>query len=150
MQCESYQGDWLNTPSDVLVIGLRDDWQTSAEIQSANEATGGMIARLIENEEASVKPLKVTQILQPQGIPTKLLVLIGLGSRDTSPTSIFYRSTAAALKSVSIKQRSLVRMVGFHGSAIQIRASVAGAMAGCVGQDLFKKEKSQFQPDVIQ
>ena len=150
MQCDSYQGDWLKAPSDVLVIGLRDDWQTSAEIQSANEATGGMIARLIESEEASIKPLKVTQVLQPQGIPTKLLVLIGLGSRDTSPTSIFYRGTAAALKSISVKQRSLIRMVGFQGSAIQVRASVAGAMAGCVGQDLFKKEKSQFQPDVIQ
>jgi leucyl aminopeptidase len=150
MQCESYQGDWLHAPSDVLVIGLRDDWQNSAEIQSANEATGGMIARLIESDEASIKPLKVTQVLLPQGIPTKLLVLVGLGMRDTSTTSIFYRGTAAALKSISVKHRSLVRMVGFQGSEIQTRASIAGAMAGCVGQDLFKNEKSLFQPDVIQ
>lgn len=150
MQCESYPGDWLEVPSDVLVLSLRDDWQTSAEIQRVNQATGGLIARLIESEEVSTKPLKISQVFQPTGIPTKLLVLAGLGPRDTSPTSTFYRGAAAALKTISVKHRSLVRMVGFQGSAIQVRASVAGAMAGCVGQDLFKKEKSQFQPDVIQ
>lgn len=150
MHCESFVGDWLEVPSDCLVLGLHDDWQTSPEVRRLNESTGGLISKLMENEEVSTKPLKITQVLLPSGIPTKLLVLVGLGAREISPSCTFYRSAAAALKSISVKKRSLVRIAGFQGSPIQLRAAVAGAIAGCVGQDLFKKERSQYQPEVIQ
>lgn len=150
MHSESFTGDWLTVPSDCLVIGLHDDWYASSDVARINEASDSLIRKLIASDEFSPKPLKLTQVLRPSGIPTQNLILVGLGDRASAPTSTFYRSAAAALKAVSVKQRSIVRMVGFQGSAIQNRSAVAGAIAGCVGQDLFKKEKSLYRPDSVQ
>ena len=150
MRCESFSGEWVQTESDCIVLGLHEDWQASPEFASLNTATQGLLVRLIEKDEISTKPLKITQILAPHGVPTQLLVIVGLGSRSTIHPSTFHRAAAAALKVVATKKRRIVRVVGFQGTSLQLRGAVAGSITGCIGQDLFKAEKALHQPEAVQ
>ena len=150
MRCESFSGDMVQSACDCLVVGIDDAWSESEEIAKVNAATNGLLARLIETEEISDKPLKITQIIAPTGLSANLLVTVGLGSRVSAHPSVYSHAAAAALKTVASKKRSLVRVVGFQASPMLLRGAVSGAMVGCVGQDLFRKEKSLFQPDCIE
>ena len=150
MRCESFSADLFLSACDCLIVGLGEDWATSAEIAKLDAATNGLLKRLIETEEISTKPLKVTQIVAPSGLPIKLLVTVGIGSHESRDGNVYSRAAAAALKVIASKKRGIVRVVGFKGSELSLRGAVSGAMVGCVGQDLFRKEKSLHQPDCIQ
>ena len=150
MRCESFSGDWVQSTCDCLVIGIDDAWRKSEDLAKVNTATNGMFNRLVESEEISTKALKITQILAPAGLPMKLLVTVGLGARDADDPGIYSRAAATALKSIASKKRDVVRIVGFAGSPLLLRGAVSGAMVGCVGQDLFRKEKSLHQPECIE
>ncbi len=150
MRCESFSVDLILSACDCLVLGLDNEWAKSSEIAKLNEATNGLLKRLIETEEISTKPLKVTQIVAPAGLETKLLLTVGLGSLEARDSNVYSRAAAAALKAIASKKRGIVRVVGFQGAGLSLRGAVSGAMVGCVGQDLFRKEKSLYAPDCIQ
>ena len=150
MRCESFSGDLIHSTCDCLVVGIDNAWSESSEIAKIDAATKGLLRRLIETEEISTKPLKVTQIIEPIGMSVKVLVAVGLGSHDSADPSVYSRAAAAALKAVASKKRNLVRVVGFNASPLLLRGAVSGAMVGCVGQDLFRKEKSLVEPDCIE
>ena len=150
MRCETFSIESFLSPCDCLVVGLDSAWGESEEISKLDAATNGLIRRLIEAEEISTKPLKITQLLAPAGLPMKLLLLVGLGAHDSKDTSVSSRAAATAFKAIASKKRGVVRVVGFKGTALAIRGAVSGAMIGCVGQDLFRKEKSLQAPDCIQ
>ena len=156
MRCESFSGDLVESACDCLVVGIDDAWRESAEIAKINAAMGGLLGRLIEAEEISTKPIKITQIIAPAGLGAKLIIAVGLGERNSvfpsvySRANVYSRAAAAALKTAASKKRTLVRVVGFQGTPIVMRGALSGAMVGCVGQDLFRKEKSLFQPDCIE
>lgn len=150
MRCESFSPELILSDCDCLVVGLDNNWAKSAEIAKLNEATNGLLSRLIETEEISIKPLKVTQIVAPAGLSVKLLLTVGLGSPEDRDPNVYSRAAAAALKVIASKKRAIVRIVGFQGAEISLRGAVSGAMVGCVGQDLFRKEKSLYQPECIQ
>jgi len=150
MLCESFSSELFLSACDCLVVGLDTEWAKSEEIAKLNEATNGLLKRLIETEEISTKPLKMTQIVAPAGLPVKLLLIIGLGSNEFRDPSVYSRAASTAMKAIALKKRGIVRMIGFKGTTMLLRGAVSGAMIGCVGQDLFRKEKSLHQPDCIQ
>ena len=150
MLCESFSNELFLSACDCLVVGLDNEWAKSEEIAKLDAATSGLLKRLIETEEISTKPLKMTQIVAPAGLPVKLLLTIGLGSNENRDPSVYSRAGSTALKAIASKKRGVVRMVGFQGTAISLRGAISGAMIGCVGQDLFRKEKSLHQPECIQ
>lgn len=150
MHCESFSNDLILSACDCLVLGLDNEWAKSSEFAILDEATNGLLKRLIETEEISTKPLKVTQIVAPAGLQVKLLLTVGLGSPGSCDPNVYTRAAAAALKVIASKKRGIVRVVGFQGTGLSLRGAVSGAMVGCVGQDLFRKEKSLYQPDCIQ
>jgi leucyl aminopeptidase len=150
MRCESFSNDLILSACDCLVLGLDNEWAKSSEFAKLDEATNGLLKRLIETEEISTKPLKMTQIVAPAGLQTKLLLTVGLGSPSSCDANVYSRAAAAALKAIASKKRGIVRVVGFQGNGLSLRGAVSGAMVGCVGQDLFRKEKSLYQPDCIQ
>ena len=150
MRCESFSNDLILSACDCLVLGLDTEWAKSSEFAKLNEATNGLLKQLIETEEISTKPLKMTQIVAPAGLQTKLLLTVGLGSPGSRDANVYSRAAAAALKGIASKKRGIVRVVGFQGTGLSLRGAVSGAMVGCVGQDLYRKEKSLYQPDCIQ
>jgi len=150
MRCTSFVGEFLQADCDCLVVGVDSAWASSKEIAEIDAASDGLLRRLLETDEISTKPLKISQIVAPSGLGIKLLVTVGLGGSDSPDPVVFSRAAAAALKTVASKKRGVVRVVGFKGTPIMLRGAVSGAMVGCVGQDLFRKEKSLNPPECIQ
>ncbi|MBM3965687.1 MAG: leucyl aminopeptidase [Planctomycetes bacterium] len=150
MKIESFSADWVQTPCDALVIAADEDWRSRQEIQQLSAATDGWLSRLLESGEISTKPNKVTVLLGPPKIATPLLAIVGTGSRTSGLQNIHFRASSAAMKAICTRKRGTVRLVGLGASPLELRAAVAGAMVGCVGQDLFRAEKSLVEPDRIE
>lgn len=150
MRSENVNGSLDTSPCDCFIIGLFDDWKNSDAIAKLDATTGGVLTRLSQSEDISTKPLKLTSILAPQGLSVNLLITVGLGDRLNIHPSVYFRAAAAAAKLASIKKRTSVRFFGFQGTPVQLRGAVAGAVAGCTGQDLLRKERTSFPPDLMQ
>lgn len=150
MKIESFQADWILTPCDALIVAIDDDWRSRQEIQLLSSATQGWLQSILESGEVSTKPNKVTVLYGPPHVASPLLVLVGTGSRANSGPQVPFRAAGVAMKTVMSRPRHSVRIVGFGASPLEARAAISGAMAGCVGQDLFRSEKSLFEPEVLQ
>ena len=148
MRCESFLGDLVESACDCLVVGIDEAWRESAEIREINAAMDGLLGQLIEAEEISTKPMKITQIVAPAGVKAKQLIAVGLGDRKSVLPSVYSRAAAAALKTAASKKRSLVRVVGFQGTPIVMRGAVSGAMVGCVAKTSFEKKNRYFSRTV--
>lgn len=150
MKIESFQADWIHTPCDALIVAIDDDWRSRQEIQQLSTATQGWLQSILESGEVSTKPHKVTVLYGPPQVATPILVLVGTGSRANSGPHVPFRAAGAAMKTVMSRPRNTVRIVGLGASPLEARAAISGALAGCVGQDLYRSEKSLFEPDVLQ
>lgn len=150
MQCVLSLPNWLGSPCDAIVLATPENWRTAAHITEADQAMGGLLSRLLDAGEISTKPCKTTVLQAPAGVSAKQVVLVGIGAPSDWKALTANRAAGAGLKLLASKSREIVRLVGFSGSGEIERAAVAGAMTGCVGQDLFKKEKSLFQPETLE
>ena len=161
MHCERFLGDIVDAPCDCLVLGLHEDWKDSPQVARIDgvldyasgcdgAVTQGLLTRLIQSDEVSTKPLKISQIVAPAGLNAKVLITVGLGDRNAMAPNLLFRAASAALKSIAAKKRGIVRLLGFQGTPLMLRGAVAGSLVGCVGQDLFRKEKNLYEPDAIQ
>ncbi len=142
--------NWTSLPCDCLIIAIPEEWRTAPHVTDADTAMSGWLGRLLESGDVPTKPNKVTTILSPGGLPTQRLILVGVGTKSDWTPMQAARAAGAAMKAACGKQREVVRMVGFAGSPELERASVVGAMVGCVGQDLFRDEKSLFVPEQVE
>ena len=150
MQCVRSLPNWLGSPCDAIVLATPENWRAAPHLTEADQATNGLLSRLLESGEVSTKPWKTTLLQSPAGIATKQLVLVGLGSASDWNPLTAGRAAGAGMKLLASKSREVVRFVGFTGSGEIERAAVAGAMVGCVGQDLFRKEKSLYEPESLE
>ncbi len=138
--------DWT-TSVDVLVVPVSSAWRDSEILGQLNERTSGWFFRLLESEEIGWKSLKTSSHLLPPGLPVKQFITVGIGvpESDWGP-ALAYKSAAAASKLAAAKGRESIAFVGFRGDAKTLRAAVAGAINGCIGQDLFRTERSLRAP----
>lgn len=150
MEIRSFSGDVNSTRCDALIVAIDSNWESSPLIGELDKATGGWLRGLLASEEISTKACKTSMHLAPNGLACKVFVTVGLDSKDLSRATVLQRAAAAGMRAVTTKKRGLVRLCGFEGDSLVIRAAVVGAMVGTVGQDLFRKEKSLHEPDVIE
>jgi leucyl aminopeptidase len=150
MRFEIHPNDWLASPCDALVLPISESWSTSPNVLALDRATQGWFRKVMESGEVSTKPNKVTSLIEPQGIPTRLLTLVGIGPEATSNCNIFFRAAGAAMRTLASKPRGRVRFAGFDSSPLLVRAAITGAMVGAQGQDLFRAEKNTVAPEIIE
>ena len=150
MQCIASLPNWPQLPCDCLVAGVPNDWKNANHVGELDASLSGLLTKLLESGDVSTKANKLTTLLAPVGIPAKQLVLVGTGASSDWNTNIAFHAAGTAAKSVANRRLERVRFVGFSGSAAEQRAAICGALVGSVGQDLFRKEKSLFQPEVYE
>jgi leucyl aminopeptidase len=112
-------------------------------LAQADQATGGLINKLIEREEISGKKFELTTLLSPPGVSAGQLLIVGLGDREKFDCGTAFRAAAAAAKQLSGKKRGEVTYFLGDTKADQTEAAVAGAIVGCQGQDLYRAEKKR-------
>ena len=150
MRIEQALGNPVEFDCDGLVLGLGNEWQTSRHFTAIDNAMNGVLNKLIEAEELSTKPSKVTSFLLPMGLRAKQLIIVGLGALDARDAGVGYRAAATAAKAMaSNKSRKSIAYAGFHGDELFLQSSVTGSITGGVGQDLFRAERSLFAPETI-
>jgi leucyl aminopeptidase len=130
---------------DAVVVGYFAESPLPGPAAELDKATGGMLTRLIEAKELTGKKYEVAVLPVPPGIAAKTAAVVGLGPRDEFNPGVAYRASAAVAKALSGKERAKVAYFQSAGSTPEISAAaVAGAMTGCVGQDLYRTKKSRF------
>ncbi len=130
--------------AEAVVLGVYADGPLSVAAAAVERATGGLISRLQEQKEFSGKPYELLTIVAPAGLKTPLLLLVGLGPRDKFDAGTAYRAAAAAARQLAAKPRSRVAFYLGDGWATELGESgLAGALAGCQGQDLYRAEKNR-------
>ncbi len=72
-----------------------------------------------------------------------MLLVVGLGERGDFDVGVAYRAGAAAAKHLAAKPRSRVAFFLDAGDAARTEGAIAGAIAGCHGQDLYRAEKKR-------
>ncbi len=131
---------------EAIVVGAWSDGALSRSTAAIDQASGGVISRLIELKEISTTRCDVTPLLAPAGVRAPLVVVVGLGSQDDQKPGLEQQAAGAAAKYLASRAR---KSVGFYLDLESVEPAIAGAMVGCVGQDLFRAERKLFPFDSI-
>jgi len=150
MRFEIHSNDCLASPCDALVIPISENWNSSPSTNALEQATQGWFRKVMESGEVSTKPNKVTSLIEPNGIPARILTLVGIGPESALNCNTYFRAAGAAMRALATKPRGRVRFAGFESSPLLVRAAITGAMVGAQGQDLFRTEKNTIAPEVIE
>ena len=134
--------------ADAVVVGLCDGESPAGAAAAVDDATDGAISRLIEAGEVKGDNLSVATLLAPAGVKATQVLVVGLGKRDQVDRRTAFQAAAAAAKALAGKQRAVVGCyLGEDWSSELVESGVAGAVVGCQGQDLYRKEKRIHPPE---
>ena len=135
-----------NLQADAIIVGL-----SGSELQGSaaelNQATSGGLQSLLDSGQAKTKVAATTFWLQPSGINTKVVILVGLGENPTAGDC--FKAGGAAAKAIANKPISSAAFYFPELDCPQLESAVAGSIVGCTGQDLHKKTKSLYAPEQI-
>jgi leucyl aminopeptidase len=139
---------------DAVVVGVYSGDSSADVLRGAaaevDKATGGALTRLLEAKEFAGKLDQFTTLLAPAGMKTLKLIVAGLGPADEVDQNAIFRAAGGAAKLAAAKSCPKAAFYLGEGlSADTVAAGVCGAMVGCQGQDLYRKEQKQYPFDEI-
>ncbi len=131
--------------ADAIVVGVYADGSLTDAAREIDETAANIISRLLAAKEISGKPHEITSILAPQGVSATQVVVVGLGNPGHLNQHTAFRTAACAARHLAKKARPRIAFLldSFRETACQ-EAAIAGATIGCVGQDLYRAEKSTY------
>lgn len=146
MEITSSQTAVNEVQADAVVIGIWKDSDLEGAAKTIDELSGGLLTRMIEQEEIAATAFSVSTLFGIAGVAAPVIAVVGLGKRDNPPTSLSFRAAGAAAKHLASKER---KSVAYFLEIENVARGVAGALVGCQGQDLLKKERSLHPFDEI-
>jgi leucyl aminopeptidase len=140
--------------ADAVVVGAyADDKRLREPAARVNEASGGVLADVLEAEKFAGKLGQVTHLHANGRLPSRRVVVVGLGKRAETTAETLRRAAAAGLR----RARDLgARAVAIEvlGDRLPVRqraqAVVEGGILGTYTFDRYKREKSDRQVDSLQ
>ena len=127
---------------EAVVIGIYADQPPSQAAADIDQATNGLINRLLETKEIDTAAMRVTALLSVSCVAADQVVCVGLGPADDFDEGVAYRCAAAAARHLSRKARGRVAFFMDNlATSDMLENAIAGAMVGCHGQDLYRREK---------
>ncbi|HTN03188.1 MAG TPA: leucyl aminopeptidase [Planctomycetaceae bacterium] len=145
LRCES--AAWTQAPADWLVIPVLADGALPANLTALDAALGGLLTRLRESGDFSAKFATTLALRGVTGIAASRVLLLGLGNAAELTRGRLDRALTTAARAISDKAGVKVAVALPDlplGSAISAESAISAFLIGCVGQDLFKAEKSRF------
>ena len=131
--------------ADAVVVGVYADGSLTAAAREIDETAENIVSRLVTAEEISGKPHEITPILMPQGVAATQVIVVGLGDPGQSNQRMAFRAAACAARHLAKKARPRVAfLLDSLWEAAWQESAIAGATIGCVGQDLYRAEKSTY------
>ncbi len=131
--------------ADAVVVGIYEDESISGAAAEVDQATNGVLSKLIEQKEAKASFGETTTILAPSGVAAGSIVVVGLGKKEEFDRGKSFRAAGTASRGLASKERERVAFYFSEGwSADLIESGVCGAIVGCQGQDLYRTEKKTY------
>jgi leucyl aminopeptidase len=132
-------------PAEALVVGIHAESPLAGPAAEFDQASGGLLTRLIESKEVSGKKGDVTTLLAPAGVKAGVVIVAGLGPQESFDRGAACKAAAAAAKALASKERGRTAFyLADNWAADLAEAAVCGSVVGCVGQDLYRAKKSRF------
>jgi leucyl aminopeptidase len=136
--------------AEAVVIGVHSESVPTGPAAEFNEASGGLLSRLIEAKEITGKKCDTVSLLAPQGIKADQVLMVGLGARDALDRGLAFKAASTAAKTLAAKERGRVAFyLADQWPTDHVEAAVCGSLVGCVGQDLYRAKRNRFQPGEI-
>jgi leucyl aminopeptidase len=133
--------------ADAVAVGVYEGGQLTRHATEIDQATGGVLRRLLEANELRGKRDELVPLFAPAGVKPLQVLLVGLGQRDQLDRGAAFRAAAAASRQLADRARA---RVGFFLDADwdseTVESAVCGATVGCQGQDLYRSEKKRYPP----
>ncbi|HUY87450.1 MAG TPA: leucyl aminopeptidase [Pirellulales bacterium] len=130
--------------ADALVVGVFDGAGLAGPAAAIDQASGGVLRRLVEAKEISGKLYELTPIWTAPNVAAPLVLVVGLGEQAKFDRGLAFRGAAAASRYLAAKPRRRAAFALADGlSEAVLESAVAGAVVGCQGQDLYRAEKNR-------
>ncbi len=138
-------GDVANLDVEALVVGYSEDGGMTGPAGRANEATQGLLARLVESRDITGKCGDTSLLLEPPGVRARSILVVGLGKQAALDRGTVFRAAGAAARQLARRQRGRVAFcLGDLWTIELVESAITGAVTGCQGQDLYRSEKKYF------
>jgi leucyl aminopeptidase len=144
MQISSTDQSVLDVGADAVVVGVFADDGLSDAASQLDEASGGLLSRLIETKEITGKPFELATLWHVTGVEAPQVLVVGLGKKADFDRGMALRTAAAAARQLAAKERGRVAFYLAERDAKLAESGIAGALMGCQGQDLYRAEKKRF------
>jgi leucyl aminopeptidase len=150
MEVRTVTGSPAQLEAAAVVVGVYQDQALPAAAEAIDKATGGVISRLVERKEITGKHAELLPLHAAQNVKSPLVMLVGLGKSEELDAGKVFRAAGAASLRLADKERGRVAyFLEGLGAAELSESGVAGAIVGCHGQDLYKKEKKIYPPQEV-
>jgi leucyl aminopeptidase len=140
--------------ADAVVVGVYAEEKKLREPAArVNEAAGGALADVLDAEKFQGKVGNVTHLHVNGKLPSRRVVIVGLGRRADTTAEIVRRAAAAGLRRArDLGARAVaIEVLGDRLPARQrAHAVVEGAILGTYTFDRYKREKSEKQVESLQ
>jgi len=132
----------LEDKADALVVGVFDDKRLEGPAATVNEASGGVLQRMLEDGDLPRSIGSATKLFSLAGVAAPVVVVTGLGARDKWAPGACAQAAGTAAKQLADRARETVRLALADPLSPELTtAAVCGAMAGCHGQDLYRGQR---------
>ncbi len=145
MKITAIDGTVLQTPADAVVVGVYSDGTFSGAARQVNEASNGLLKKLVDSQDIGTESLDVSVLPAVPGVIASRVVVVGMGAAGKVDRGTAFRAAGAAARAIAGKAREKVAFFLEDQWPSDVAAhAVAGAMAGCQGQDLYREKKNRF------
>lgn len=97
MEFKTLSADPVRRKTACLVLGVFDGRQQPATTQLVDEATGGLVSRLLSDGDAGAKPGETHLVVQPAGVAAERLLLVGCGKPGAYDAAAYRRAIGTAV-----------------------------------------------------
>ena len=150
MQIQAIQQGISELDVDAAVVGIYEGGVLPEIVQQLDQATGGGLQALLEAEEIDGKLGDTTVWLSPTSVETTHLLIVGLGPQEEFSPPVAFRVASIAAKKLAAKPRGRVAFcLDGSWSETIVESAVCGSLVGCVGQDLYRREKNLHPPEEV-
>lgn len=123
---------------------MPSNFDSLAELATLDQACGRFFSRLQALQPAVFEAGKVSIHFQVVGLSAPRLIIVGCGENAPRESETVFRFAGSGAKRAAEKPMSRVALA-MPGVETQLWASgLAGAMTGCVGQDIFRNQKNLY------
>lgn len=131
----------------IVLLTPRVTSEPTGRLWEINQASGGLVSRLITENVWTGAAGKVIELHFVAGLQAKSLILVGLGEPAKITAASAFQAAAAGAKAAAGRKRTSVAFAVDNLPETFHLQAIIGSLCGSVGQDLYRAEKALFAAD---